>query len=86
MNEDELEVQFKRRDFIWLQKGSLEKARKDGLKEGKEEGLKEGREKGEQEAKLSIARNLLAQNIDPEIIASGTGLSKELIIRLREQE
>jgi predicted transposase/invertase (TIGR01784 family) len=69
MNEDELEVQFKRRDFIWLQKGSLEKARKDGI----------------QEAKLSIARNLLAQNIDPEIIAAGTGLSKELIISLRDQ-
>ncbi|MDU9050673.1 MAG: Rpn family recombination-promoting nuclease/putative transposase [Candidatus Electrothrix sp. Rat3] len=78
MNEDELEVQFKRRDFIWLQKGSLEKARKDGIREGREE--------GEQEAKLSIARNLLAQNIAPEIIAAGTGLSKELIIRLRDQE
>jgi predicted transposase/invertase (TIGR01784 family) len=78
MNEDELEVQFKRRDFIWLQKGSLEKARKDGIREG--------REKGEQEAKLSIARNLLAQNIAPEIIVAGTGLSKDLIIRLRDQE
>jgi predicted transposase/invertase (TIGR01784 family) len=78
MNEDELEVQFKRRDFIWLQKGSLEKARKDGIQEGLE--------KGKQEAKLSIARNLLAQNIAPEIIASSTGLSKELIIRLRDQE
>jgi len=78
MNEDELEVQFKRRDFIWLQKGSLEKARKDGIQEG--------REKGEQETKLSIARNLLAQNIAPEIIASSTGLSKELIIRLRDHE
>lgn len=77
LNEDELEVQFKRRDFIWLQKGSLEKARKDGIQEG--------REKGEQEAKLSIARNLLTQNIDPEIIAAGTGLSKELIISLRDQ-
>ena len=77
MNEDELEVQFKRRDFIWLQKGSLEKARKDGVQE---------EEKGIQEAKLSIARNLLAQNIAPEIIASSTGLSKELIIRLRDQE
>uniref|UniRef100_UPI00405750C7 Rpn family recombination-promoting nuclease/putative transposase n=1 Tax=Candidatus Electrothrix sp. TaxID=2170559 RepID=UPI00405750C7 len=77
LNEDELEVQFKRRDFIWLQKGSLEKAKKDGIQEG--------REKGEQEAKLSIARNLLTQNIDPEIIAAGTGLSKELIISLRDQ-
>ncbi|CAK8718201.1 hypothetical protein H206_00168 [Candidatus Electrothrix aarhusensis] len=82
MNEDELEVQFKRRDFIWLQKGSLEKARKDGVQEGIQEGL----EKGKREAKLSIARNLLAQNIAPEIIASSTGLSKELIIRLRDQE
>ncbi|WP_446010347.1 Rpn family recombination-promoting nuclease/putative transposase [Candidatus Electrothrix sp.] len=77
LNEDELEVQFKRRDFIWLQKGSLEKAKKDGIQEG--------REKGEQEAKLSIAQNLLTQNIDPEIIAAGTGLSKELIISLRDQ-
>ncbi|MCI5130520.1 MAG: Rpn family recombination-promoting nuclease/putative transposase [Candidatus Electrothrix sp. EH2] len=77
MNEDELEIQSKRRDFIWLQKGSLEKARKDGILEG--------REKGEQEAKLSIARNLLAQNVDLDIIVAGTGLSKDIIIGLREQ-
>lgn len=49
-------------------------------------GLQEGKEKGRQEEKLLIARNLLAQNIAPEIIAAGTGLSQEIIARLREQE
>ena len=81
MNEDELEIQFKRRDFIWLQKGSLEKAQKDGWKQG----VQEGREKGKREEKLSIARNLLARNVDLEIILAGTGLSKDIIIGLREQ-
>lgn len=81
MNKDELEIQFKRRDFIWLQKGSLEKAQKDGWKQG----VQEGREKGKREEKLSIARNLLARNVDLEIIVAGTGLSKDIIIGLREQ-
>lgn len=44
---DELELQHKRRDFIILQRGSLE------LAEAK------GREEGEHQARLAIARNLL---------------------------
>ncbi len=35
--EEELELQFKRRDFILLQKGALEKAKKEGRKEGRKE-------------------------------------------------
>ncbi|MCI5150710.1 MAG: Rpn family recombination-promoting nuclease/putative transposase, partial [Candidatus Electrothrix sp. MAN1_4] len=77
LDEDELEIQFKRRDFIWLQKGSLEKARKDGMEQGLQQGLREG--------KLSIARNLLAQNVDLEIIVASTGLSRDIIIGLKEQ-
>ncbi len=42
LSEEELEVQHRRRDFIWLQKGSLDKARKDGLKEGIAEGIAQG--------------------------------------------
>ena len=35
--------------------------------------------KGEKKAKIGIARNLLKQNIDIEIIVISTGLSKEEI-------
>ncbi|MBF0471836.1 MAG: Rpn family recombination-promoting nuclease/putative transposase [Gammaproteobacteria bacterium] len=45
LTEEELEIQQKRRDFIWMQRGSLEKAhqggRQEGLKEGREDGLNE---------------------------------------------
>ena len=46
---------------------------------GKIDGIKEGIEKGEKLAKIEIAKNLLKQNIDLNIIASSTGLSIEEI-------
>jgi len=46
MSREELELQRKRHDFIWLQKGSIEKAKKDGQLEGHAEGYSEGVEKG----------------------------------------
>ncbi len=49
LSEEELEIQFKRKDFIWLQKGALEKAKKDGFSEGKNAGIQEGIEQGIQQ-------------------------------------
>ncbi|EKE10390.1 MAG: hypothetical protein ACD_16C00039G0001, partial [uncultured bacterium] len=46
---------------------------------GKEEGREEGREEGIEK----VAKNMLAQGIDVEIIASVTGFSKEEIKRLQ---
>uniref|UniRef100_UPI004057BA2C Rpn family recombination-promoting nuclease/putative transposase n=1 Tax=Candidatus Electronema sp. TaxID=2698783 RepID=UPI004057BA2C len=93
LSEEELEVQFKRRDFIMLQQGALIKAEKDGLAKGMEKGmekgmakgLEQGMEKGQREAKLAIARSLLAHGIALEVIAASTGLSSDELVSLQKQ-
>ncbi len=67
LSEEELEMQFKRHDFIRLQRGSLEKAINDGIAQGKRE----------------TARNMLRENISVDTISKCTGLSTEEIERLR---
>jgi len=63
LSAEELEIQHKRRDFIWLQKGATAKAKADGIKEGV----------------LNTARNMKTNGIDVQTIASCTGLSTEEI-------
>lgn len=47
---------------------------------GKEAGIK----KGEKEKSLEIAKHLLENNIDIEIIEKSTGLNKEELIKLKD--
>ncbi len=42
-------------------------------------GLKEGINQGSQQAKIETAKNLLKENISPEIIARTTGLSIDFL-------
>lgn len=51
----------------------------------KEEGMEEGRLVGKHEAKIAIARNLLAHNIPLEVIAASTGLSGGEIAALQKR-
>ena len=51
-------------------------------KDGYDKGLKDGIEQGFEQGKIQIAKNLIAQNIDLEIIANVTGLSVEQIKKL----
>ncbi len=89
LSEEELEIQFKRRDFIWLQQGSVSKAKKDGLQEGmeigKQEGMEigkqEGMEIGKQEGKLEVARNMLQQGLPLETVVACTGFTEEALKR-----
>jgi predicted transposase/invertase (TIGR01784 family) len=69
LTEEELDLQVKRRDFIYFQKGAVEKAKHDG----------------EQSATRTIARNLLANSVAVEVIASSTGLSVEEVTRLQQE-
>ncbi|SFV60848.1 hypothetical protein MNB_SV-9-601 [hydrothermal vent metagenome] len=55
-------------------------AKNDGIKEGMERGIEKGIEKG----KIEIAKKLLAQNIDLDIIVISTGLTIEEIENLRD--
>jgi predicted transposase/invertase (TIGR01784 family) len=95
MTEQELELQHKRKDFIWQQKSSVEKAerlgREEGLEKGREEGLEEGLQKGREEGReegvkegvekgrLEMAINCINQNLDFEIISKISGLTIEKI-------
>lgn len=80
LSEEELEIQHKRKDFIWLQKGSLDKARKDGLKEGMEQGIAQGITQG----KIEVARSMKKRNMDILMIADLTGLTTEEIRSIEE--
>ena len=54
-----------------------------GEARGKAEGLSQGKTEGKLEEKIAIARNLLAQNIDINIISKVTGLSESDIEKLK---
>ncbi len=72
MSREELEIQFKRRDFIILQRGSLDLAER------------KGHEAGQKEAREEVARNLL-DILDDATIAARTGLSPAQVGQLRSR-
>jgi len=74
LTKEELELQYKRKEFISIQKLAIVKAKK----EGKEEGLREG----EKNKAIEIAKNLL-DVLDDETISQKTGLSIEEIGKLK---
>ena len=51
---------------------------------GKAEGVELGMEQGKTKEKIKIAKNLLSQNIDIQIISSATGLSTDEIKKLQK--
>jgi len=64
LSEEELEAQFKRKDFIWLQRGAREKAVKEGIIQGIAQGIEQG--------KMETARNMLRENVPADIISKCT--------------
>jgi predicted transposase/invertase (TIGR01784 family) len=86
MSLEELEAQYKRREFIIVQRTSIEKAADEafvnGKVEGLAEGLAEGLDKGKTEATLSIARSMKLKGLDANTIADLTGLSLNEIVAL----
>ena len=53
---------------------------------GLEEGLAKGREEGREERNMEVAINLLQLGTPCEIVAKATGLSVEVVTKLKEQE
>ena len=51
---------------------------------GKEAGIKKGVKQGIKKEKIKIAKHLLENNIDIEIIEKSTGLNKEELIKLKD--
>ena len=69
LTEEELELQFKRRDFIYLQRGALEKARQEG----------------EMSANILAAQKMLRDQLPLDLIIKYTGLTREQIEDVREE-
>jgi len=87
LTKEELELQHKRKEFISVQKSSIDLAKEQGLEQGLKQGLKQGIEQGIEQGKLKekleIAKNLL-DVLDNETIASKTGLEIKTIQDLRD--
>ncbi len=74
---EELELQHKKKDWIYIQKSSIELATKTGLKQGIEEGINK--------ASTAIALNLLEKGIDIVTIAEVTSLPESEIKQLLQK-
>lgn len=55
------------------------------VEKGKEEGREEGREEGAEREKMEIAKNLVGL-LDEQVIAERTGLSLEIVQRLKKEK
>ena len=72
-------------------KNSVDTAKREGIAEGmeigmakgKQEGLAEGMEKGMNQRSLDIARNVLADGVDLNLIMKYSGLTQELIEKFK---
>ena len=68
-------------------KNSVDTAKREGIAEGMEKGMKEGLEKGRAEGmnqrSLDIARNMLADGVDLNLIMKYSGLTQEQIEKLK---
>jgi predicted transposase/invertase (TIGR01784 family) len=80
---DELELQRKRKEFIYIQRNSIEKAKREGLEQGLQEGLEQGLEQGAKDKQIEIAKNLL-DVLDIDTISIKTGLSIEEISDIKK--
>ncbi len=86
MSIEELDLQQRKKDFIFIQENSitlaLEKGIEQGLEKGIEQGLEQGIEQGQKRKAIEIAKNLL-DVLDSATIAMKTGLTVADIDSLR---
>ena len=78
LSEEELELQHKKKDWIYIQKNSIDYATKTGLQKGLEQGL----EQGEWKEKLKIIENAIRIGLPMQTIIELTGLDEEQISSL----
>ena len=65
-----------------MQKKMINTARNWGYDDGKEAGKVEGIKEGKKEEKVSIAKNLLKDDIPIDVVSRNTGLSEEELNKL----
>ena len=64
-------------------KNSIDTAKQEGLAEGMEKGMEKGMKKGMNQKALDIARNMLADGVDINLIIKYSGLTQEQIEKLK---
>ena len=64
-------------------KNSIDTAKQEGLAEGMEKGMELGMKKGMNQKALDIARNMLADGVDINLIMKYSGLTQEQIEKLK---
>ena len=78
MSKEEIELQEKREEFLFIQKNSIEKAKR----EARIEGLEEGREEGREEEKLKNALVMIKEfGLLPEDVAKKLDISLEILLK-----
>ena len=71
------------KDNMMIENSIRDEATKKGLKEGLEKGLEQGLELGTEQSKNEIARNMLKDNVDINLIKKYTSLTEEEITKLK---
>jgi len=79
LSAEELELQHKKRDWIYIQKSSIELATKTGLKQGLEQGIEKGLEQGEWNAKVAMIINAHQLGLPMQTISELTGVDEDKI-------
>ncbi len=93
LTEEELELQHKKKDWIYIQKSSIELATKNGLKQGLEQGLEQGLqqgiekglEQGEWQAKTKMVLNAHQMGLPLPTISTLTGLGEDDVLSILQQ-
>jgi len=88
LSAEELELQHKKRDWVYIQKSSIELATKTGLKQGLEKGLEQGLEQGiekgleqgEWNAKVTMILNAHQLGLPMQTISELTGIDEDKIL------
>lgn len=86
LSEEELELQHKKKDWIYIQKSSIELAARTGLQQGLEQGLQQGLVQGESDAIVKMVLNAQKMGLPMQTISELTGLNEDkIMLILREQ-
>jgi len=82
-NDEKTRMRYDARQAEIMDKSSM---LKQALRKGELKGELKGEKKGKIEGKIEVARNLLLANVNVEIISSATGLTREEIEKLRQEQ
>lgn len=86
LSAEELELQHKKKDWIYIQKSSIELATRTGLQQGLEQGLQQGLLQGESDAIIKMVLNAHKMGLAMQTISELTGLNEDkIMLILREQ-